>query len=118
MNHIKNNTCPICRSANIIHVLEISDVPCQCNLLWEDHKAAINAPKGNIHLEFCQTCGHMFNSMFNPDRIDYTGNYENALHFSACFQTYSKDLAERLIHQHHLRGKDIIDVGCGDGEFL
>jgi SAM-dependent methyltransferase len=44
--------------------------------------------------------------------------YENSLHFSPCFQSYAESLAARLIDRHDLHGQDIIEIGCGRGDFL
>jgi SAM-dependent methyltransferase len=48
----------------------------------------------------------------------YRSGYETSLHFSPHFQTYAQQLAERLITQYDLHGKSIIEIGCGQGEFL
>jgi SAM-dependent methyltransferase len=50
--------------------------------------------------------------------LSYDASYDNSLHFSPTFQEYADQLAHDLVERHVLRGKDIIDVGCGNGEFL
>ena len=50
--------------------------------------------------------------------MEYTQSYENSLHFSPGFQKFAADLADRLITRYNLRGKDVIDIGCGKGDFL
>jgi 2-polyprenyl-3-methyl-5-hydroxy-6-metoxy-1,4-benzoquinol methylase len=55
---------------------------------------------------------------FNPNRLEYTPEYENALHFSSRFQDYAQSLAERLAERYNLHEKHIIEIGCGDGYFL
>jgi SAM-dependent methyltransferase len=48
----------------------------------------------------------------------YTQAYENSLHFSPRFQQYAESLARQLIKRYDLHAKDIIDIGCGKGDFL
>ena len=50
--------------------------------------------------------------------MKYTQQYENSLHFSAVFQGYARELADRLIEDYDLHGNNIIEIGCGKGEFL
>jgi SAM-dependent methyltransferase len=98
--------------------IEIEAVPVHCNVLWPTREAALNAPRGDIHLAFCKACGMIYNLAFDPSRMQYTQAYENSLHFSPHFQAYAQALANRLLEQYRLRGKTIIEIGCGKGEFL
>lgn len=110
--------CPVCHNTDIAAFITISQMPVHCNLLWPTRAEAIGAPRGNIHLGFCPTCGHVFNTAFDPALMEYTQQYENSLHFSPRFQSYAEALAARLIDQYDLRGKDIVEIGSGKGEFL
>jgi SAM-dependent methyltransferase len=114
----QTGACPVCMSTNIVVRLEISQIPVFCNVLWPTREEAIRAPKGDLRLGFCGTCGHVFNVAFNPALIEYTQHYENSLHFSPRFRSYAESLAARLIERYDLHGKDIIEIGCGQGEFL
>jgi len=87
-------------------------------VLWQTREQAISAPKADMRLGFCRNCGHIYNCAFDPDKVDYTQNYENSLHFSPRFQKYARSLAARLIERHNLYDKDIIEIGCGRGDFL
>lgn len=110
--------CPICLATEITLFAEISNVPTHCNLLWSTAEAACEAPRGDIQLGFCPTCGHVFNAIFAPALMEYTQRYENSLHFSPRFQSYAIQLAQRLIEKYALYNKTIIDIGCGQGDFL
>lgn len=96
----------------------MSNVPVVCNNLWLDRASALGAPKGNIDLTFCDVCGHCFNSDFQPKLLEYGENYETSLHFSEHFRTYARTLALRLIDTYDLRERTIIELGCGQAEFL
>lgn len=110
--------CPVCRSADVTPFVEIWQVPAHCNLLYSDRTEAINAPSGDIHLGHCRNCDHIFNLTFDPSLMEYTQDYENSLHFSPRFQTYAAGLVEKLVERYDLRGKDVIDIGAGKGDFL
>ncbi len=115
---VNKDICPVWSSADIEVFVEISQVPVHCNILWPTRNEAKNTPKGDIQLGFCKACGHIFNILFEPENMKYSQDYENSLHFSPHFQEYAKSLATRLIDQHDLHNKDIIEIGCGKGEFL
>ena len=110
--------CLACHHGSMSVFIEIEDQPVHCNLLWPDREAALNAPRGDIRLGFCQGCGMIYNLSFDPGLMKYTQAYENSLHFSPSFQAYAQELATRLIEKYRLYGKDIIEIGCGKGEFL
>ena len=110
--------CPVCNSGHTEELISIPIIPIYCNLMWENQNSAINCPKGDIVLEFCSDCGHVFNSAFDPGKMDYNQAYENSLHFSSKFQEFARDLAIELIEKHGIKNKDIVEIGCGKGDFL
>jgi SAM-dependent methyltransferase len=98
--------------------IRISEAPVYCNVLHTSRRAALEAARGDIDLRFCPACGHLFNAAFDPSRVRYTGEYENSLHYSGRFQEYAEALARRLIEDQDLRGKRVIEIACGQGDFL
>ena len=110
--------CPVCDCRDISQFLEIPQSPVCSGMLFQTHAQAIGTARGNVHLSFCKGCGHIFNSAFDPELIEHTQKYDNSLHFSPRFQTYAESLASRLIERYDLRNKDIVEIGCGKGDFL
>lgn len=110
--------CLICGSENIEFIIELSQMPAHCNLLWPTENDAKQAPRGDIQLGFCTSCGYIFNLLFDPQKMEYTQSYENSLHFSPRFQEYADGLAAKLVERYSLYQKDIIEIGCGQGDFL
>lgn len=98
--------------------LHVGGVPSLGVKLWESRREALDVEVGDIDLGFCPSCGNICNLAFEPALVDYDGDYENSLHVSARFQDYADGLADRLIAAHDLHGKDIVEVGCGQGDFL
>ncbi len=110
--------CPVCDSVEIYDCIHIPQVPVYCNVLYDSREAALSAANGDIDLRFCGRCGHLFNAAFDPRQVDYSGEYENSLHYSGRFREYAKGLAEHLIDLHKLHGKTVIEIACGQGDFL
>ncbi|GIW02198.1 class I SAM-dependent methyltransferase [Roseiflexus sp.] len=110
--------CPVCGSADVHLFMNVSQAPVYCNVLWETREAALRAPKGNITLGYCAECSHIYNYAFDSSKMEYSQEYENSLHFSGRFQQYATELTERLVERYDLYDRDIIEIGCGKGDFL
>jgi SAM-dependent methyltransferase len=71
-----------------------------------------------LRLGFCHTCGFIQNTVFDPSVHEYSTRYEETQAFSPRFNQFAKDLCQRLIERYDLHGKDVLEIGCGKGEFL
>lgn len=118
MSKTKEACCTACGSLNVFQVLKIEDAPAHCNVLWQDKEGAQNCHKGDIELNFCKDCGHLYNQSFDEGLMSYDQEYENTLDFSPSFQKFAKELVERLTTSYDLHGKSIVEIGCGKGVFL
>ena len=114
----KENICPVCASTDVSIFFEVLDMPVHIGVQWSNQDAARHCPKGDIKLAFCHSCSFIANVAFDPARLGYTEAYDNSLHFSPFFQEYARSLATRLIERYDLRDKDVIEIGCGRGDFL
>jgi hypothetical protein len=110
--------CPVCQSTQTQPVIDLHNIPILCNVIWERREEAIATPRGDAYLVFCQNCGHVYNSAFDPALMQYDVQYENSLHFSPLFQSYARWLAHYLVNQYNLHGKAIVEIGSGKGDFL
>jgi hypothetical protein len=93
-------------------------VPVNSVVLLPTRSEALNFPTGDIRLGLCANCGFITNTAFDPAAIEYSSRYESTQGFSATFNAYHRELAQRLINQFQLTRKTIIEIGCGQGEFL
>jgi SAM-dependent methyltransferase len=118
MSNSPLKSCPLCGSSRLDPIYEATSVPIQCNRLWPEREEAVNCPRGNIRLVFCRDCGLVTNTDFDPSLFDYSQEYENSLHYSTRFQSYARSLAERLIRRYDLRNREVMEIGCGKGDFL
>ena len=99
-------------------LIGLNNVPVQCNVLHSTEKSAAACARGDIDLVFSPSNGLIYNVEFDADQMAYDVEYENALHHSPRFQEFAQKLAESLVQRHDLRGKRILEIGCGDGYFL
>jgi len=112
------SSCPVCESTEIYELANISEMPVYCNVLHANRGSALGAAKGDIGLVFCKQCTHVFNQAFDPEQMAYSVEYENSLHYSGVFSEFSEQLAQGLVREFNLNDKNIIEIGCGKGDFL
>jgi SAM-dependent methyltransferase len=110
--------CPVCESAQVEPFLELGMVPVFCNVQWDTREEALNASQAPLSLSACTQCGHVFNQSFDESVLAYSPGYDNTQHFSSTFQQYAEKLVDRLISTYGIRGKTVVDIGCGRGDLL
>ncbi|NIR48392.1 methyltransferase domain-containing protein [candidate division KSB1 bacterium] len=111
-------TCRSCSATKMSVFYEVQNVPVHSVLLMRSREAAVNYPKGDIVLAFCPTCGFISNAAFDPVVHEYSSDYEETQGFSPTFNSFHRRLATDLINRYDLHKKNIIEIGCGKGEFL
>ncbi|HRX87345.1 MAG TPA: class I SAM-dependent methyltransferase [Phycisphaerae bacterium] len=97
---------------------EARELPVFCNVLCATRAEALAVPRGDMRLAYEPVSGLVRNVAFDPQRMDYDARYENSLHFSPRFQAYADELVERLTARHNLHNRDILEIACGQGDFL
>lgn len=110
--------CPICDSASIQPFLDLGEVPVFCNVQWPTREQALSAATARLSLVACDTCGHIFNDKYDPEVLSYSPGYDNTQHFSSTFGRYADALVDRLVERYGIRGKTVVDIGCGRGDLL
>ena len=114
---LKQN-CPNCGSDKLDVFYDIKNIPVHSVRLLESRSEALQYPTGDIKLGFCNQCGFISNLVFQPDLHEYSTGYESTQSCSPTFNSFAYKLAESLIEDYKLNGKKIIEIGCGQGEFL
>jgi SAM-dependent methyltransferase len=112
------NRCRVCEADAPVTFFRQDDVPVQDGLLWPSAEQAAAAPTGDIELVFCMSCGYVGNRAFDPDLLQYHPGYDISLHHSPLYRQFIDGLIDRLVRDHDLRGKAIIEIGSGKGDFL
>ena len=113
-----DHACPSCFSKDQRLFYELSGVPVNSVLNIPTRERAVDFPRGKIALRFCRNCGFITNSKFNPGLIEYSSNCEESQGYSPTFNEFAQSLAKELVEKYHLHNKDILEIGCGKGEFL
>lgn len=112
------STCPSCGHKGLSIFYEVRNVPVHSCLMLSTQQEALDFPCGDVVLGFCDHCGFITNTVFDPKWSAYAPNYEDQQSFSPTFNQFALDLANRLVEKYDLRGKDIVEIGCSKGDFL
>jgi len=110
--------CPNCKQGAMKVFHTATGVPTNSCILLGTRQEALDYPTGDIALGFCDVCGFVGNTAFDARLTEYSGRYEETQGFSPTFQRFHQDLADRLVAQFHLEDREILEIGCGKGEFL
>jgi hypothetical protein len=110
--------CPACAGASLTLFYVKEGVASHSCLLMRDEREARTYPTGDLRIAFCESCGFVMNTAYDPAMAQYSARYEETQGFSPLFQEFARDLAGRWVHKYDLRGKSVLELGCGKGEFL
>lgn len=112
------STCRACGGSDLWPFYRLTAIPVNSCLLLDDRAAAVAFPKGDLELTFCEFCGFIQNDQFDPDLVTYSAAYEETQAFSPHFMAFIDELIDAQDKKHHLRGKTVLEIGCGKGDFL
>lgn len=110
--------CGACGAGSLEVVHRQTGVPVNSNLLFDTRQAALDFPTGAIDLAVCTACGFVCNAAHDPALEAYSADQEESQGCSPTFRAFSSALARRWVDGHDLRGRPVVEVGCGKGEFL
>lgn len=112
------NHCPACGSNPVNIFYSVENIPVHSvRLLWSRDEA-LHFPTGRMDLAHCPACGFIFNASYRPELQDYSAEYESTQAYSPTFNSFARRLAQSLVERYGLQKKNIIEIGCGQGEFL
>lgn len=114
----RERDCPTCGNGRMRVFYEVGEVPTNSCILLDSAAAARAWPRGEIALAACDRCGFVANIAFDKRLTEYSERYEETQGFSPTFQEFHRQLAAQLVERHGLRGKRLVEIGCGKGEFL
>lgn len=110
--------CPCCGSQQIEPFFRINAAPIFSLVTVKSREQALAVPRKDIELGFCHSCGFIFNRLYDTSIDYFTLGYEDQQGFSQTFMAYLTRIAEDLIARHELRGKTLLEIGCGKGDFI
>lgn len=91
-------------------------LPVLQNRVYVSAEAAKASPTGDVILVQDDATGLVFNRAFDPDLLVYDRDYQNEQAISPVFRKHLESVVG--IIDRHLRGRPLIEVGCGKGHFL
>lgn len=110
--------CPSCGHFGARIIYRAASVPVHSCVLLDNAAEARAFPRRDLELAFCGTCGFVFNHLFDKGVMRYSTNFEESQHFSDTFSTFARKLAREIAEQCDIAGKQVLEIGCGKGEFL
>ncbi len=110
--------CPNCGADGLEEIYQVLGVPTHSCLLMETEAEALRFPTGDLRMGWCSRCGLATNTIFDIGMNAYSTKYEEVQTFSPTFNSFQSELVERLVGEHGIRGKTVVEIGCGKGEFL
>lgn len=111
-------SCPACEAADSEVFLSRHSVPVHQNSLFATPDSARSMIRGELEMTVCRSCGFVFNAAFDDALVSYDETYDNNQVFSVVFNRYVDELVAYLLDDCGLRGKTIVEVGCGKGYFI
>lgn len=115
---VSGQRCPNCSGVHSKVFYRAPAVPVNSCLLFDDRDRAKALESGDVDLAFCPDCQFIYNSAWKPDQTTYSEQYEETQAFSETFNDYQKQQADELLARYNIVGKEIVEIGCGKGEFL
>jgi SAM-dependent methyltransferase len=110
--------CPACRSERLEAFYRQNGIPVHSCLLLQSKQEALAFPRDDLELGLCRDCGFICNVRFDRRWMAYAPEYEDQQAFSPTFKQFARSLAGHLIERYSLRGKTVMEIGCGKGDFL
>ncbi|MCI0696557.1 class I SAM-dependent methyltransferase [candidate division KSB1 bacterium] len=117
-DNTSRNCCLSCGAPGLAPFYEARNVPVHSCVLLPTEQEALQFPRGDVVLGFCGQCGFISNLAFDSTGQNYSSVYEDQQCFSPTFNAFARDLAVRLVRKYNLYEKDLIEIGCGKGDFL
>lgn len=112
------DACPACGQRRLEVFFGEDSVPQNSCLLLDDRTTAAAFPRGRLEIAFCDSCGFITNTAFEPGSAEYSQRYEETQGFSGRFMAFAQELAQRWVGEYDLRNRTVLEIGCGKGEFL
>jgi SAM-dependent methyltransferase len=110
--------CKACGSNEVRAFYAVTNIPVHSCLMVASRSEALDFPRGDLELGFCQSCGFIQNNRFDPTLQHYSAAYEETQAFSPRFMQFVDELCSDQNEKYDLTGKTVLEIGCGKGEFL
>jgi SAM-dependent methyltransferase len=113
-----DSVCRACGGNGLRTFAASPEIPVNNARVFEDRDDARRVPAGALELALCPACGFIQNVRFDPALVRYDATYEEQQGFSPTFAAFADALVGEVIERFGLRGKRVVEIGCGKGDFL
>lgn len=110
--------CPCCANRGLQEFYRVDGVPVNNCMILPTRREALDFPRADLRIALCEACGFVTNTAFSPDKLRYDAAYEESQVYSPTFAAFQDRLIGTLIERYDLRGRTIVEIGCGKGDFL
>jgi SAM-dependent methyltransferase len=114
----ETRSCPICGHGPGNPFVTRRAVPVHQNQLCTTRNEARGVTRGDLLVCHCERCDFVWNAAFDLSRVSYGHAYDNAQAWSPAFRDHLARLVTRLVEEREVRNSRIVEVGCGNGDFL
>jgi len=109
--------CKACHSKDVRSVYRQPALPFIQSRHYKSRAEALKVPCFEVDLLLCETCGLVFNGLFNENVSRYDADYNNNQACSSVFQRHFLDVID-LLEKRGFASRKVVEIGCGKGDFL
>jgi len=110
--------CPSCTATGASVFFRVTSTPVTCTSIFDTPQQARAVASGPVDLAVCSRCGLIFNASFDAGRAEIGARYESSQAASMHFTEFARGLADTWITRHSLAGGSVLEIGCGQCDFL
>lgn len=110
--------CPYCAGEEHRTLFRAGSIPVMVNQICRNKKEAGTVLRGDISLVRCEACGMVWNCDYHPEKLAYDAQYDNSQDLGLEYQAHFRRMVDFLRSNVELKGKKVLEIGCGKGHFL
>lgn len=114
----RQDGCPACGANEATDIAEVCGVPASAGRLCATAEEAARCATQTVLVAVCRACGYIGNRSFDPALVSFGPGYDASLDGSPGYRGFLDELAAALVDRYRLRGKTVVEVGCGEGHLL
>jgi SAM-dependent methyltransferase len=111
--------CPVCGCGWSYDLFNPGPQPLSALGLPKSHEEAISRSKYQMDFVACYSCGHIYNRGFKYEDVPYETNSNLMYNNGYGWLQHIDDIIDWILqYKEVLKAGPVIDIGCGDGQFL
>jgi len=113
--------CPACSTSSVTDWISFNRTPRSCQKLHSTQAQALQSNNlVDLQLRLCGNCGLVWNGSWSGTDLEahYDSDYQSTISGSRKGRRHQIEIAKALDRLVGLRGKTVLEIGCGDGFFL